>query len=164
MLHARKRVINAHNDVIKWKHFCVTDHLCGDEFPSQSQWRRALIFSLNCTWINGWANNDEVGDFIRNRAHYDVTVMVYFQAPVVVMVPSQVCQTHLVTGPKVAALTRMGVAQIILGVMLMIFNTIDNATSDEKSFYVGPGYWCGFFVSVTKIYFVSRRTRGFCWQ
>ena len=40
------------------------------EFPSQSQWPRALMFSLICAWING-----EAGDFRRHRAHYDVTIM-----------------------------------------------------------------------------------------
>ena len=27
------------------------------EFPSHSQWRGALMFSLICTWTNGWVNN-----------------------------------------------------------------------------------------------------------
>ena len=33
----------------------------------KSQWRRALMFILNCAWINGLSK--------RHRAHYDVTVM-----------------------------------------------------------------------------------------
>ena len=33
------------------------------------------MFSLICTWINGWVNNGEAGDLRRYRAHYDVTVM-----------------------------------------------------------------------------------------
>ena len=45
------------------------------EFPTQSQWRGALIFSLICVWINGWVNNREAGDLRRYRAHYDVSVM-----------------------------------------------------------------------------------------
>ena len=42
----------------------------------KGQWRGALMFSLICARINGWANNCEVGDLRRHRAHYDVTVMV----------------------------------------------------------------------------------------
>ena len=53
--------------------FRVTGHLCG-EFAAQR--RGALMFSLICTRINGWVNNREAGDLRRNRAHYDVTVMI----------------------------------------------------------------------------------------
>ena len=31
-------------------------------FPPQSQWRRALMFSLISAWTNGWANNRDAGD------------------------------------------------------------------------------------------------------
>ena len=34
--------------------------------PLKGQWR---------AWIKGWVNNSEAGDLRRNRAHYDVTVM-----------------------------------------------------------------------------------------
>ena len=45
-------------------------------FPAaQSQWRRALIYSLICARINGWVDNGEPGDLRRHRAHNDVTVM-----------------------------------------------------------------------------------------
>ena len=59
----------------------VTGHLC-EEFtshrwiPIKGQWRRALMFSLICVWINGWVNSGEDGDLRRNRAHYNVTVMI----------------------------------------------------------------------------------------
>ena len=43
--------------------------------PHKGQWRRALLFSLICFWINGWVNNGEAGDLRRHRAHYDVTLM-----------------------------------------------------------------------------------------
>ena len=43
--------------------------------PNKGQWHRALIFYI-CAWINGWVNNREAGDLRRNRAHYDVVVMV----------------------------------------------------------------------------------------
>ena len=43
--------------------------------PHKGQWRRALMFSLICIWINSWVNNREAGDSGRHRAHYDVIVM-----------------------------------------------------------------------------------------
>ena len=50
--------------------------------PHKGQWRGALMFSLNCAWTNGWANNRDAGDLRRHRAHYDVTIMLvpYFYA------------------------------------------------------------------------------------
>ena len=45
--------------------------------PHKDQWRRALMFSLICVWINGWVNNREAGDLRRHHAHYDVIVMIY---------------------------------------------------------------------------------------
>ena len=59
----------------------VTGHLC-EEFtshrwiPIKGQWRRALMFSLICVWINGWVNSGEDVDLRRNRAHYNVIVMI----------------------------------------------------------------------------------------
>ena len=35
------------------------------------------MFSLIYVRINGWVNNREAGDLRPDRAHYDVTVMVY---------------------------------------------------------------------------------------
>ena len=49
--------------------------------PHKGQWRRALTFSLICTWMNGWTNNREAGDLRRHRAHYEVTIMVLFCPP-----------------------------------------------------------------------------------
>ena len=43
--------------------------------PHKGQWRGALIFSLICSWINGWANNRDAGDLRRLRFNYDVTVI-----------------------------------------------------------------------------------------
>ena len=45
------------------------------EFPSQRPVTQSVMFSLICTWINGWVNNRDAGDFRRHRTHYDVTVM-----------------------------------------------------------------------------------------
>ena len=43
--------------------------------PHKGQWRKALMFSLICTWINSWVNNREAGDLRRYRVHHDVIVM-----------------------------------------------------------------------------------------
>ena len=44
-------------------------------FPHKGQWRRALMFSLICAWINGWVNNVKAGDLRRHRSHYNGTLM-----------------------------------------------------------------------------------------
>ena len=70
-----------HDDVIKWKHFPRNwpfvrgIHQSPVNSPHKGQWRRALMFSLICVWINDWVNNREAGDLRRYRAHYDVIVM-----------------------------------------------------------------------------------------
>ena len=57
------------DDVIKWKHFprywsfVWGIHQWPVNSPHKGQWHRALIFSLICTWINGWVNNCEAGDW-----------------------------------------------------------------------------------------------------
>ena len=60
--------------------FCVTGHLRGlhrspVNSPHKGQWRRALMFSLICVWLNGRVNNRKAGDLRRYCAHYDVIVM-----------------------------------------------------------------------------------------
>ena len=68
-----------YDDVIKWKHFPrywpFVRGIYRSSVKYKGQWRRALNFSLICTWINGWVNNRKAGDFRRYRVHYDVTVM-----------------------------------------------------------------------------------------
>ena len=54
---------------------CAENSPVTGEFPAQSQWHKALMFSLICVSINGWVNNGEAGDLRRNRAHYSVTVI-----------------------------------------------------------------------------------------
>ena len=49
--------------------------------PHKGQWRAALMFSLICSWINGWVNNSEARDLRRRRAHYDVSVVVLLRHP-----------------------------------------------------------------------------------
>ena len=72
-----------HDDVIKWKHFprywpfVRGIHRSPVNSPHKDKWHRALMFSLLCARINGWANNGDTGDLRRHLAHYDVIVM-YF--------------------------------------------------------------------------------------
>ena len=67
-----------HNDVIKWKLFPrYWPFVRGiQRSPVNSahkgQWRRALMFSSICTWIDV---NREAGDLRRHRAHDDIIVM-----------------------------------------------------------------------------------------
>ena len=74
-------IINIHDDVIKWKTFprywpfVRGIHRLAVNSPHKGQWRRALMFSLICAWINGWANNRKDDDLRRHRVHYDVIVM-----------------------------------------------------------------------------------------
>ena len=74
-----------HDDVIKWKHFPLYwsfvrgIHRSPVNSPHKGQWRGALMFSLICVWINGWVNKREAGDLRRYRAHYDVTVLSWYQ-------------------------------------------------------------------------------------
>ena len=74
-----------YDDVIKWKHFpCYWSfvrgiHRLSVNSPHKGQWRRALMSSLICAWINGWVRNRKTGDLRRHRAHYGVSVMQRFQ-------------------------------------------------------------------------------------
>ena len=60
---------NNHDAVIKWKHFTRYwpfvrgIHRWPVNSPHKGQWRGALIFSMICTWINGWVNDREAGRF-----------------------------------------------------------------------------------------------------
>ena len=71
-----------HDIVIKWKHFLRYWPFMRRirrfpvNSPHKGQWRRALMFSLICAWINGWVNNREADDFGRHRPYYDVIVMI----------------------------------------------------------------------------------------
>ena len=72
----------SHDYVIKWTHFpCYWPfvreiHRSTMTCPHKGQWYGALIFSLICSRINGWANNGDAGDLRRHRSHYDVIVLI----------------------------------------------------------------------------------------
>ena len=42
--------------------FCMGNSPVTGEFPHKGQWSGALMFSLICTWINGWVSNCETGE------------------------------------------------------------------------------------------------------
>ena len=73
--------MSSQDEVIKWKHFLGYwlfvrgIHWSQVNSPQNGQWRRALMFSLICAWINDWVNNREAGDLRCHRAHYNITVM-----------------------------------------------------------------------------------------
>ena len=80
-----KSTLLIHHDVIKWKLFSrywpfVRGIHRWIPPPPKRQWRGSLIFFLICAWINGWVNNREAGDLRRNRAHYDVIVVLQMNA------------------------------------------------------------------------------------
>ena len=70
-----------HDDIIKWKHlprywpFVRGIQRSPVNSPHKGQWRRALMFSLICTWNHNWANNGDAGNLRRYHVHYDVIVM-----------------------------------------------------------------------------------------
>ena len=72
-----KSTRHQHDDVIKWKHFprywtfVRGIYRSPVNSPHKDQWRRALMFSLICDWIND-------RDFKRYHAHYDVSVLFLF--------------------------------------------------------------------------------------
>ena len=71
-------VMTASNGI--WRHliFRVTGPLSvTGEFPHKGHWRGVLAFSVICTWLNSWVNSREGGYLRRNRAHYDVILMIH---------------------------------------------------------------------------------------
>ena len=81
MMLAMQDANHIHDDVIKWKHFSCHwpfvrgFHRSPVNSPHKGQWRRALMFSLICTWPNCLANNGDASDLRCHCAHYDATVM-----------------------------------------------------------------------------------------
>ena len=71
----------AHDDVIIWKlfprywPFVRGIHRSTVHSPHKGQWRRALMFSLICVWIDSWVHNREAGDLRRYGIHCDVIVI-----------------------------------------------------------------------------------------
>ena len=97
-LQPRTRASIRHDVVIKWKHFLSYwpfvwgIHRPPVNSPHKGQWRGALMFSLICARINGGVNNRETSDLRRNRAHYDVTVMLSGRTFLQELMKSRSCQ------------------------------------------------------------------------
>ena len=81
LLFRKGQFTHTHDDVIKWKHFprywpfVRGIHRSPVNSLHKGQWRRALMFTLICVWIDGRVNNHKAGYLKRYRAHYDVIVM-----------------------------------------------------------------------------------------
>ena len=77
--------ITSHDDVIKWKYFPRywpfgrEIHWSPVDSPNKGQWRGALMFSLMCARTNGWAHNQDTGDFRRHGDHFD-TIIIWFRS------------------------------------------------------------------------------------
>ena len=61
-----------HNDVVNWKHFPRYRWIPLTKTSDAELW--CFCFFI-CAWIDGWANNPEVGDLRRHHTHYDVILM-----------------------------------------------------------------------------------------
>ena len=96
-----------HDNVIKWKHFLRYwpfvrgIHRLPVNSPHKGQWCGPLMFSLICTWINGWVNNREAGNLRCHCAHYDVIVMIFTNS------------TH----SKYNVITKLAFCNLILGLL-----------------------------------------------
>ena len=55
---------------------CAGIHRSPVNSPHKDQWRGALMFSLICAWTNGCVHKGEPGNLRRDRAYYDVDVMI----------------------------------------------------------------------------------------
>ena len=79
--------VNMMTSFIKWKPFprywpfVRGIHRSPVNSPHKGQWRGPLVFSLICTWINGWVNNREDGDLRRHRPHYEYCNEMTFSKP-----------------------------------------------------------------------------------
>ena len=80
--------VNSHGPSTGWRHqmetFSALLAICAGNSSVNSQhkgqWRRALMLSLICAWINSWVHNRKAGDFRRHPAQYDITVMMLSKA------------------------------------------------------------------------------------
>ena len=66
-----KNGVKTHDVVIKWKPFPRYWPFVRTKAGDEELW----CFLTSAPWINGWVNNREAGDLRRNRAHFDIIVM-----------------------------------------------------------------------------------------
>ena len=103
---------------------CDGNPLVAGGFPSQRP-VRALIFSLICTWTNGWANNQNASDLRHHHTHYNITVMscefCYGFHPL---------QLHGYWHPGDNVMLNIGIAIMVF--WLLILQNISNQFMDDK--------------------------------
>ena len=58
---------------------CAGNSPVTDEFSSQRPVTRSFDVFFDLAWANGWVGNRDAGHLRRQSAHYDVTVIKYFQ-------------------------------------------------------------------------------------
>ena len=63
-----------------WRHqmetlFALLAFCARNNSPHKGQWRGAFMLSLICAWNNSGAHNGDAGDFRRQHAYIDVTLM-----------------------------------------------------------------------------------------
>ena len=69
---------SSNRNIFHWP-FVRGIHQWSLDSPHKGKWRRALMFSLMCTWTNGEANNGIAGDLRRHNVHVTLlteTVMI----------------------------------------------------------------------------------------
>ena len=123
-----------HDDVSKWKHFphywpfVLGIHWPPVNSPHKGQWRRALLFSLICAWINGWVNNREAGDLRSHSTHYDVTVIMLTVCTLLYLVMIWYSSVYCHCIQKIVNLTTLS----SLVVPQVVITTTYGATNDDK--------------------------------
>ena len=70
---------------------CAGIHRAPVTSPLKGQWRGALMFSLICAWISGWANDREAGDLRRHCANFDDAAMRRSEIPNVIWTRKTCC-------------------------------------------------------------------------
>ena len=88
---------NQHHDVMKWKHFRVTGHLCG-EFTGH-RWIPRTKATDAKLWYFPWSAPEwtvEAGYLRRHRVHHDVTVMDSYHLTFACHVIFNICDTATV--------------------------------------------------------------------
>ena len=79
---------------------CAGNSPVTDESHTQRPVTRNLMFSLICTWANGWINNSHSGDSRLNRTLYDVPALIWQMLPISACGASFNTPTGTITSPN----------------------------------------------------------------
>ena len=140
--------LKLHDDVIKWKHcprywpFVRGIHRATVNSAHKGQWRRALIFSFICAWINGCVNNHKAGDLRRHHVHYDIAIfmmidMTYHFHGITYIVPATVCEMFMLPGKKVI-INKYALA-ILIEILLSVCSTVSTVASPPHAAHFRVG-------------------------